>query len=187
MRHPPQRRGGFNPGPDLRQRLLAGIALEAPSETLREIASTISRTEYWHAQLQEAFLANKPLVSAPPSCPTATGDFAADVETAISGELGAITRYAQLAMCAPTVTVRLLFMALLNDESLHVGVWTAMLNPIARVRLWQGGRTGRRADKCTWPGGGGPAPPATPCVAARGQLARQPLSGTISLGQDPMT
>lgn len=109
----------------------AGIALEAPNETLREIAWTISRTEYWHAQLQEALLANQPLVSPPPICPTATGNFAADVETAIRGELGAITRYAQLAACAPTVTIRLLFMALLNDESLHVGVWTAMLHPIA--------------------------------------------------------
>jgi len=109
----------------------AGIALEAPNETLREIVWTISRTEYWHAQLQEALLANNPPVSPPPTCPTATGNFAADVETAIHGELGAVTRYAQLAMCAPTVTIRLLFMALLNDESLHVGVWTAMLNPVA--------------------------------------------------------
>lgn len=108
----------------------AGIALEAPNETLRLIAWIISRTEYWHAQLQEALLANNPPVSPPPTCPTATGNFAADVETAIQGELGAITRYAQLAMCAPTVTIRLLLLALLNDESLHVGVWTAMLNRI---------------------------------------------------------
>ncbi len=108
----------------------AGIALEAPNETLREIAWTISRTEYWHAQLQEALLSHNPPVSPPPSCPTASGNFRADVEKAIEGELGAITRYAELAMCAPTVTIRLLFMALLNDESMHVGVWTAMLNPL---------------------------------------------------------
>lgn len=108
----------------------AQIALEAPNETLQEIVWTISRTEFWHAELQQALLANNPTVSTLPSCPQATGNFAADVETAIQGELGAITRYAQLAMCAPTVTTRLLFLALLNDESLHVGVWTAMLNPL---------------------------------------------------------
>lgn len=108
----------------------AGIALEAPNETLREISWIISRTEYWHAQLQEALLSRCPRVAMPPPCPQATGDFRADVETAIRGELGAVTRYAQLAMCAPSVTVRLLLMALLNDESLHVGVWTAMLHPV---------------------------------------------------------
>jgi rubrerythrin len=109
----------------------AGIADEAPNETLKLIAWTISRTEFWHAELQQALLAsNPPTPSPPPPCPHATGNFVADVTTAIHGELAAITRYAQLAMCAPTITTRLLFLALLLDESSHVGVWTAMLNPV---------------------------------------------------------
>ncbi|MGI6608914.1 MAG: hypothetical protein ACOX4G_00130 [Limnochordia bacterium] len=109
----------------------AEIADEAPNETLKLIAWTICRTEFWHAELQQALLAsNPPPPSPPPSCPKATGNFAADVATAIHGELTAITRYAQLAMCAPTITTRLLFMALLLDESSHVGIWTAMLNAV---------------------------------------------------------
>jgi len=93
-------------------------------------AWTISRTEYWHAQLQQSLLSYTPSISTPPPCPSATGNFTADVETAIEGELSAVTRYAQLAMCASTVTIRLLFLALLMDESMHAGIWTAMLNPI---------------------------------------------------------
>lgn len=109
----------------------AGIANEAPNEVLRLIAWTISRTEFWHAELQQALLGgNPPMPSPPPPCPQATGNFAADVETAIQGELSAVTRYAQLAMCAPTVVTRLLFMALMLDESSHAGIWTAMLNPV---------------------------------------------------------
>lgn len=109
----------------------AGIADEAPNETLKLIAWTISRTEFWHAELQQALLAsNPPSPSPPPACPKATGNFCADVQTAIHGELTAVIRYAQLAMCAPTITSRLLFMALLLDESSHVGIWTAMLNTL---------------------------------------------------------
>ena len=52
---------------------------------------------------------------------------AQDVEAAILGELGAIRRYAELAMCAPTNRVRYLLTSILGDEYAHARIWTAML------------------------------------------------------------
>ena len=51
----------------------------------------------------------------------------ADVEAAIQGELGAIRRYAELAMCAPTLKIRYLLTSILGDEYAHARIWTAML------------------------------------------------------------
>jgi rubrerythrin len=106
----------------------AQIALEAPSDILREIITSIVGDEYGHARLQAALLGICPApVSCPPECPSATGDFAADVRTAIAGELGAIRRYAELAMCAPNPEVRYLLTSIIGDEYAHTRIWNAML------------------------------------------------------------
>lgn len=106
----------------------AQIANEAPSEILREIIMSIVGDEYGHARLQASLLGIcPPPISNPPDCPAATGDFAADVETAIQGELGAIRRYAELASCAPTYQIRYLLTSILGDEYAHARIWTAML------------------------------------------------------------
>ncbi|NMA60376.1 MAG: hypothetical protein GX956_00655 [Firmicutes bacterium] len=68
----------------------AAIADEAPTEVLRLLVTSITGDEYGHARLQASLLGVcPPPVSSPPSCPTATGNFAADVRVAISGELSA--------------------------------------------------------------------------------------------------
>ena len=106
----------------------AQIANEAPTEVLRELITSIVGDEYGHARLQASLLGIcPPPVSCPPDCPSATGNFAADVETAIRGELSAIGRYAQLAMCAPTLKIRYLLTSILGDEYAHARIWTAML------------------------------------------------------------
>lgn len=106
----------------------AQIATEAPTEILREIVMSIVGDEYGHARLQASLLGIcPPPISTPPSCPSATGDFTTDVETAIQGELGAIRRYAELAMCAPTYDIRYLLTSILGDEYAHARIWTAML------------------------------------------------------------
>ena len=106
----------------------AQIAEEAPTEELRELIISIVGDEYGHARLQASLLGVcSPSASCPPNCPGATGDFCADVETAIRGELGAIRRYAELAMCAPTLKIRYLLTSILGDEYAHARVWTAML------------------------------------------------------------
>ena len=106
----------------------AQIANEAPTEELREIIISIVGDEYGHARLQASLLGVcPPDVSCPPDCPSASGDFATDVETAIQGELGAIRRYAELAMCAPTLKIRYLLTSILGDEYAHARIWTAML------------------------------------------------------------
>lgn len=106
----------------------AQIANEAPSEILKEIITSIVGDEYGHARLQASLLGIcPPPISCPPDCPTATGDFCADVETAIQGELGAIRRYAELASCAPNPQVRYLLTSILGDEYAHTRIWTAML------------------------------------------------------------
>lgn len=106
----------------------AQIAEEAPTEELREIIISIVGDEYGHARLQAALLGICPPESTcPPECPAATGDFCADVETAIQGELGAIRRYAELAMCAPTLKIRYLLTSILGDEYAHARIWTTML------------------------------------------------------------
>ncbi len=106
----------------------AMIANEAPSDILRELITSIVGDEYGHARLQAALLGLCPAaVTCPPNCPPATGDFAADVRTAIAGELGAIRRYAELAGCAPTPEVRYLLTSILGDEYAHTRIWNAML------------------------------------------------------------
>lgn len=106
----------------------AEIAKEAPTEELREIIISIVGDEYGHARLQASLLGIcPPSVSCPPACPDVTGNFATDVETAIQGELGAIRRYAELAMCAPTREIRYLLTSILGDEYAHARIWTAML------------------------------------------------------------
>ena len=106
----------------------AQIANEAPTEELRELIISIVGDEYGHARLQASLLGIcPPCVTCPQDCPGATGDFCADVETAIQGELGAIRRYAELAMCAPTLKIRYLLTSILGDEYAHARIWTAML------------------------------------------------------------
>lgn len=106
----------------------AQIANEAPTDILREITTSIVGDEYGHARLQAALLGINPTpASSPLSCPAATGDFAADVRVAISGELGAIRRYAELAGCAPNPQVRYLLTSILGDEYAHTRIWNAML------------------------------------------------------------
>ena len=106
----------------------AQIANEAPNNILRELVTSIVGDEYGHARLQASLLGIcPPPVSTPPDCPAASGNFQADVESAIQGELGAIERYAGLAMCAPNPNVRYLFTSILGDEYAHTRIWTAML------------------------------------------------------------
>lgn len=106
----------------------AQIANEAPSDILREIITSIVGDEYGHARLQAALLGICPAaVSCPPDCPSATGDFETDVRTAIAGELGAIRRYSELAMCAPNPEVRYLLTSIIGDEYAHARIWNAML------------------------------------------------------------
>ncbi len=106
----------------------AQIANEAPTQALREIIISIVGDEYGHARLQASLLGIcPPPVSAPPDCPGATGNFEEDVETAIQGELGAIRRYAELALCAPNNDIRYLLTSILGDEYAHARIWTAML------------------------------------------------------------
>lgn len=106
----------------------AQIALEAPSEELRELITSIVGDEYGHARLQAALLGICPAaVSRPPDCTSASGNFIKDVQDAIEGELGAIYRYAQLAMCAPTLKIRYLLTSILGDEYAHARIWMSML------------------------------------------------------------
>lgn len=106
----------------------AQIANEAPNNILRELVTSIVGDEYGHARLQASLLGIcPPPISAPPDCPSASGCFEDDVETAIQGELGAIRRYSQLAMCAPTYEIRYLLTSILGDEYAHARIWTAML------------------------------------------------------------
>ncbi|MEA4899120.1 hypothetical protein ACH6CV_17720 [Bacillota bacterium Meth-B3] len=106
----------------------AQIANEAPSPILRELITSIVGDEYGHARLQASLLGIcPPPISTPPDCPAASGNFADDVETAIQGELGAIRRYSELAMCAPNNQIRYLLTSILGDEYAHARIWTAML------------------------------------------------------------
>lgn len=106
----------------------AQIASEAPSEILKELIISIVGDEYGHARLQASLLGICPPPNEPPAnCPSATGNFVTDVESAIQGELGAIRRYAELAMCAPNFKVRYLLTSILGDEYAHARIWTAML------------------------------------------------------------
>lgn len=106
----------------------AQIAKEAQTEELRELIISIVGDEYGHARLQASLLSVcPPCVACPPDCPVATGDFCADVETAIQGELSAIHRYSELAMCAPNLQIRYLLTSILGDEYAHARIWTAML------------------------------------------------------------
>lgn len=106
----------------------AQIANEAPTNVLREITTSIVGDEYGHARLQASLLGVcPPPVSCPPDCPSATGNFQTDVNTAIRGELDAIRRYSELAMCAPNPEVRYLLTSILGDEYAHTRIWNAML------------------------------------------------------------
>lgn len=106
----------------------AQIANEAPTPELRELIISIVGDEYGHARLQAALLGVcPPDTECPPDCVGATGNFRADVETAIQGELSAIRRYAELAMCAPTAKIRYLLTSILGDEYGHARIWTAIL------------------------------------------------------------
>lgn len=106
----------------------AAIANEAPSDLLRLIVTSITGDEYGHARLQASLLGIcPPPVSCPPDCPSATGNFPADVTAAIAGELSAITRYSALAGCAPTSQIRYLLTSILGDEYAHTRIWNAML------------------------------------------------------------
>ena len=57
------------------------------------------------------------------------------MEAAIQGELGAIRRYVELAMCAPTLKVRYLLLSILGDEYAHARIWTAMLQAQSLCKL----------------------------------------------------
>lgn len=106
----------------------AQIAQEAPSQELSELIMTIVGDEYGHARLLAALLGVcPPCAGCAPECAKTTGNFCADVETAIQGELDAIQRYSVLAMCAPTLKIRYLLLSILGDEYAHVRIWTAML------------------------------------------------------------
>ena len=106
----------------------AQIANEAPTDELCEIITSIVGDEYGHARLQASLLGIcPPPVSCPPDCPSATGNFEADVRTAIRGELEAIRRYSELAGCAPTTEIRYLLTSILGDEYAHTRIWNAML------------------------------------------------------------
>ena len=106
----------------------AAIANEAPTEILRELIISIVGDEYGHARLQASLLGIcPPEISNAPNCAKVTGNFSKDVETAIQGELEAITRYSELAMCAPTLEIRYLLTSILGDEYAHARIWTAML------------------------------------------------------------
>lgn len=106
----------------------AQIANEAPTDELREIITSIVGDEYGHARLQASLLGIcPPPVSCPPNCPPATGNFEVDVTAAISGELEAIRRYAELAGCAPNSEIRYLLTSILGDEYAHTRIWNAML------------------------------------------------------------
>jgi rubrerythrin len=108
--------------------LYAQIANEAPTDELRKIIVSIVGDEYGHARIQAALLGIcPPKVSCPPDCPSACGDFKKDVEMAIQGELSAIARYSQLAMCAPSLDIRYLLTSILGDEYAHARIWNAML------------------------------------------------------------
>lgn len=106
----------------------AQIANEAPTPILKELITSIVGDEYGHARLQASLLGIcPPPIATPPNCPSASGNFVTDVRTAIEGELGAITRYAGLAICAPNDEVRYLLTSILGDEYAHARIWTAML------------------------------------------------------------
>ena len=106
----------------------AEIAKEAPTQELKEIIISIVGDEYGHARIQASLLGVCPPKNlCPASCPHAMGRFADDVNTAIEGELGAIRRYAELAMCAPNARIRYLLTSILGDEYAHARIWTAML------------------------------------------------------------
>ncbi len=106
----------------------AQIANEAPTNILRELITSIVGDEYGHARLQASLLGIcPPPVSCPPDCPSATGNFEADVRTAIRGELDAIRRYAELAGCAPNLEIRYLLTSILGDEYAHARIWNAMI------------------------------------------------------------
>ena len=108
--------------------IYAQISNEAPTEELRELIISIVGDEYGHARLQAALLGIcPPCADCPVECPTATGDFGTNVQSAIQGELSAIRRYAELAMCAPTLKIRYLLTSILGDEYAHARIWTAML------------------------------------------------------------
>lgn len=108
--------------------LYAEIADEAPCDELRELILSIVGDEYGHARVLTALLSScPPCASCPQECGCATGCFTDDVETAISSELEAIRRYAELAMCAPDPKVRGLLTSILGDEYAHVRIWNAML------------------------------------------------------------
>ena len=114
----------------------AQIAAEAPTEELKELIMTIVGDEYGHARLQAALLGICPAERTCPSeCPSSAGNFRTDVEAAIQGELGAIRRYAELAMCAPTLKVRYLLISILGDEYAHARIWTAMLQAQSLCKL----------------------------------------------------
>lgn len=105
----------------------AQIANEAPSDILRLISTSIVGDEFGHARLQASLLGFNPPPVAPPGESPATGNFEMDVMAAIHGELSAVTRYAQLAGCAPNPEVRYLLTAILGDELGHSKIWNAML------------------------------------------------------------
>ncbi|MCK9222379.1 MAG: ferritin-like domain-containing protein [Limnochordia bacterium] len=110
----------------------AGIALEAPTDILRLLTISIVGDEYAHARIQAALLGvNPPPLSTPPACPTPTGDFKEDVETAIAGEISAVARYSMLAQCAPTANIRYLLTSIITDEYGHAKIWSAMLNALS--------------------------------------------------------
>lgn len=106
----------------------AQIANEAPSDELKKLITSIIGDEYGHARLQSSLLGMcPPPVSSPAGCPTATGDFTTDVQTAIHGEFAAIRRYAELASCAPNPEVRALLTSILGNEYGHTRIWGAMI------------------------------------------------------------
>ncbi|HET7560234.1 MAG TPA: ferritin-like domain-containing protein [Limnochordia bacterium] len=108
----------------------AGIANEAPNETLRLLVVSIVGDEYAHARTQAALLGQAPPPPSPPIPPQQLQGFRQDVMRAIKGEISAVARYADLAALAPTTQIRYLLTSILGDEYGHIRTWTAMLNQL---------------------------------------------------------
>jgi|LSQX01.2.fsa_nt_gb rubrerythrin len=108
------------------------IANEAPNDILRLLITSIVGDEYGHARLQAALLStNPPQPPSPPAGPPPVAEgFTKDVIKAIAGEISAITRYSELASCAPNLIVRYLLTSIITDEYAHSRIWNAMLVPV---------------------------------------------------------
>lgn len=108
----------------------AEMAAIAPSMTLSQIVSSIAADEYAHARIISSILAttNSPSIMAQTQMAPDVERFKRMVEAAIEGELGDVAEYANLALMAPNMQTRLLFLTILGDEYGHARAFIAMLN-----------------------------------------------------------